>query len=359
MPPIVFVVDRRENGKTLAAVLKTRYGLSWSQAKRLVENRHVKVSGQVETDVARRLKVGKTVELTAGSIERPDGAREGGKEGVREKPSGKKPDATAPPRHRRPSSSPQPSHPHTLTPAGAAIVYQDESVVVVDKPAGLTTMRHREEAAEFGERGKKFLPKTLADLLPGLLGTPGRPVIAVHRIDRDTSGLVVFARTRGAAEALTRQFRKHTVDRQYLALTRGTPPAGRIESAFVRDRGDGRRGSTRKTAAPDAKRAVTHVKVLEELGAFALAECRLETGRTHQVRIHLGEAGAPLCGESVYDRPVNAKPVPDGSGAKRPMLHAARLGFAHPETGEAMTWEVPPPADFAMLLAKLRGERPA
>ena len=84
---------------------------------------------------------------------------------------------------------------------------------------------------------------------------------------------------------------------------------------FVRDRGDGRRGSTRKTSPPDGKRAVTHVKVLETFGGFALVECRLETGRTHQVRIHLGEAGAPLCGETVYDRPVNGKPVPDGSGA--------------------------------------------
>src|SRR5207237_1522532 len=114
------------------------------------------------------------------------------------------------------------------------------------------------------------LPKTLADPLPCLLGSPDRPVIAVHRIDRDTSGLVVFARTRAAAESLTRQFRKHTVDRRYLALTRGSPPPGRIESVFVPDRGDGRRGSATNPDAPDGKRAVTHVKVVEELGAFGV-----------------------------------------------------------------------------------------
>jgi len=215
-------------------------------------------------------------------------------------------------------------------------------------------MRHKDEAEEFGERALKFLPKTLADMLPILLGTPNRPVIAVHRIDRDTSGLVVFARTRDAAEHLTKQFRKHTVERQYLALTRGTPPSKRIDSAFVRDRGDGRRGSTTKADAPDAKRAVTHVQVRESLGNFALVECRLETGRTHQVRIHLGEAGTPLCGETVYDRPINGKPLPDDSGATRPMLHAARLGFVHPDNATTLNWEVAPPEDFAKLLESIR-----
>jgi 23S rRNA pseudouridine1911/1915/1917 synthase len=348
MPPIAFVVDRREAGKTLAAVLKARYGISWSQAKRLVERRHVKVSGQVETDVARRLRLGKRVELAAGSVEVKGAGGKGQESGKQKSP--KRHEPAQKPKGDRTSTGPSPRQ---QAAAGVEIVYSDEAVVVANKPAGLTTMRHREEAAEFGERGKRFLPKTLADLLPGLLGAPGKAVIAVHRIDRDTSGLVVFARTRAAAESLTRQFRKHTVDRRYLALTRGTPPAGRIESVFVRDRGDGRRGSTTR-ADVEGKRAVTHVKVLEEFAGFALAECRLETGRTHQVRIHLGEAGAPLCGEAVYDRRVNRKPAPDASGAERPMLHAARLGFMHPESGEALSWEVRPPADFARVLERVR-----
>ena len=342
MSAIVFVVDRREAGQTLAAVLKRRFGLSWSQAKRLVERGHVRVGQQVETDVARRLKVGKRVQLAAGSVEVRTAA-------PKAKPPVSRESKTSVKRPQRPAA-PKPPQPD-LT--GIDVVYADESVVVVNKPAGLTTMRHVEEAAEFG-RGKRFLPKTLADALPGLLGAPNRPVIAVHRIDRDTSGLVVFARTRAAAEALTRQFRKHTVDRRYLVLTRGVPKSGRIESVFVRDRGDGRRGSTTDPNAADGKRAVTHVKVVEEMGRFAAVECRLETGRTHQVRIHLGEAGTPLCGERVYDRPVNGRPAPDGSGAKRPMLHAARLGFRHPETGEDVNWDVKPPDDFAAVWARLR-----
>jgi len=349
VPPIVFVVDRREAGKTLASVLKKRFGISWSQAKRLVERRHVRVGQQVEVDVARRLKLGKQVQLDAGTVEVRTADRGPRNESAAVRPK------TEVSRDRKGSAKRQARPVDAgFTIFGIEIVYADDAVVVANKPAGLTTMRHEEEAAEFGPRGKQFLPKTLADLLPGLLGEPGRPVIAVHRIDRDTSGLVVFARTPPAAEALTKQFRKHTVDRRYLALTRGTPYQERIESVLVRDRGDGRRGSTRKTNPPDGKRAVTYVKVLEELGPFALVECRLETGRTHQVRIHLGEAGTPLCGERVYDRPVNGRPVPDGSGAERPMLHAARLGFTHPETGQPMTWDVKPPDDFAAVWAKLR-----
>lgn len=342
MPPLGFVVDRREGGKTLAAVLKARYGLSWSRAKRLVEGRHVKIGPHVETDVARRLKPGKQVWLAPGALEV---GRPGRGKAAKDEP----------PAAGQPAAKPVPSKPRRPEPKwDIDLVYTDDHVVVVNKPAGLTTMRHAEEAAEFGERGQRFLTKTLGGLLPGLLGAPDRPVFAVHRLDRDTTGLVVFARTPAAAEHLTKQFKKHSAERRYVALTRGTPPPGRIESVLVPDRGDGRRGTTRKTNPPDGKRAVTHVKVMEVLGEFAAVECRLETGRTHQVRIHLGELGTPLCGERVYDRAVNAKPVPDGSGAARPMLHAARLGFVHPGTGEPMSWEAKPPADFAAVWAKLR-----
>ena len=358
MPPIQFVVDRRAAGQTLAAVLKLQFGISWAQAKRLVENKHVKVSGQVETDVARRLKLGKRVEVAAGAIEvkKVDlpGKLKKGDGGSRkvEKPAPKQP---AP----KPKPNPAPKKiapPAVLLPLDS-IVYQDDAIVVVNKPVGLTTMRNEEEVAEFGAHGQRFLTKTLAGMLPAALGAPDRPVTAVHRLDRDTSGLVVFARTRAAAESLTKQFRKHTTERRYLALTRGTPAAKRLESVLVRDRGDGRRGSTTDLVAEDGKRAVTHVSVLETLGSFALVECRLETGRTHQVRIHLGEAGAPLCGETVYDRPLDGKPYPDGSGAKRPMLHAAKLGFTHPESGDAVSWEVAPPEDFTAVLARLRTNR--
>jgi 23S rRNA pseudouridine1911/1915/1917 synthase len=353
VPPIQFVVDRRDAGQTLAAVLKLRFGIPWAQAKRLVENKHVKVSGQVVTEVAKRLKLGKRVELAAGTVEVKK-ADLSGKSNKGEKPA---PKAPAPPAKKAAPATAKPA-PKKAGPAAVplspdCIVYQDDAIVVINKPVGLTTMRNEEEVAEFGA-GQRFLTKTLAGLLPAQLGTPDRAVTAVHRLDRDTSGLVVFARTRAAGEHLTKQFRTHSTERRYVALTRGVPPAKRITSVLVRDRGDGRRGSTTDLVAEDGKRAVTHVSVAETFGRFALVECRLETGRTHQVRIHLGEAGTPLCGETVYDRPLSGKPVPDGSGAKRPMLHAARLGFTHPETGADVSWEVAPPADFRDVLARLR-----
>lgn len=238
---------------------------------------------------------------------------------------------------------------------GPIIRHVDAQVVVVDKPPGLTTMRHAAEAAEFGARARRFLPGTLADLLPGLL-TRGRPgpqprLRAVHRLDKDTSGLVVFARTPEAERHLGQQFRVHSIERRYLALVRGRPREGRIESCLIPDRGDGRRGSSKDGSG---QRAVTHVRIVEDLGAFTLVECRLETGRTHQVRIHLGEHGTPLCGERVYDRPRHGAPLPDGSQAPRIALHAWQLGFIHPATGAAMKWESPLPADMEKVIERLR-----
>jgi 23S rRNA pseudouridine1911/1915/1917 synthase len=362
VPPIQFVVDRKEGGQTLVAVLRGRFRLTWSQAKRLVEGRRVRVGQQVVDDAARRVKTGKRIQVDAGAIEVPktgDGRRETGDGKPVPKPFSRDAKRSAQPRAARtsdeararrgayPDAKPQPAQ-------ELDIVFSDDAVVVVNKPVGLTTMRTSEEVEEFGGRGQKFLTRTLGGLLPAALGAPDRPVFAVHRLDRDTSGLVAFARTRAAADHLAAQFRKHAVDRRYVALVRGTPRSGRVASVFVRDRGDGRRGSSADLVVEDGKRAVTHVKVLEQMGPFAAVECRLETGRTHQVRIHLGEAGTPLCGEAVYDRPVGGKPSPDGSGATRPMLHAARLGFVHPQTGEGVTWDVKPPADFAELWARLR-----
>ncbi len=234
----------------------------------------------------------------------------------------------------------------------SALVYVDDSILVVEKPAGLTTMRHPDEADEFGPRGKRYLPPTLLDRLPTLLpGATSKWIRAVHRLDRDTSGLLVFARHRQAEEYLTEQFRKHTVDRRYLAAVRGTPSSGRIESYLVRDRGDGRRGSGDPA---QGRKAVTWVRLLESIGRFSLVECRLETGRTHQVRIHLGEAGTPLCGETIYDRPMHGAPWPDGSQAPRIALHATHLAFRHPETHEWMRFDSPWPQDLAQWWEGLR-----
>ncbi|CAN5643216.1 RluA family pseudouridine synthase [soil metagenome] len=341
----MFISDRRDAGQTLGAVLRARYNLTWSKAKATIERRHVRVAGQIVADASFRVKSGKRISIAIGAIETPAEKKAAAAKKITN--PAVVPDAKV--KAKTPAiPKPEPKKPVRVLPSEMPdIVYSDDSVVVVNKPAGLTTMRHKDEAEEFG-KGQRFLPKTAADLLPGLLGTPSQKLIAVHRIDRDTSGLVVFARTAGAAKMLEQQFRKHTVERKYLALVRGTPKPGRIISTIADDRGDGRRG-----AGEVGKKAVTSVSVKATWGEFALVECRLETGRTHQVRIHLGEVGTPLCGETVYDRPLNGKPYADGSGAKRVMLHAATLGFIHPESGEALRWEVPPPRDFLTLQTKL------
>ncbi len=239
---------------------------------------------------------------------------------------------------------------------GIVLRYVDEAIVVVEKPAGLTTVRHAGERAAFGQRAQRFLPATLVDLLPGVLAQAGvrrqGRLRAVHRLDKDTSGLLVLARTSLAESHLGQQFRAHSIERRYRALVRGQAKAERIESFLVADRGDGRRGSS--GPAGQGQRAVTHVHVLEKLGAFTLVECRLETGRTHQVRIHLGERHTPLCGERVYDRPVHGSPAPDDSGADRLALHASFLAIDHPQTGQRLHWSSPLPGDLQDLLQRLR-----
>jgi 23S rRNA pseudouridine1911/1915/1917 synthase len=266
------------------------------------------------------------------------------------------------------------------------IRFADAHIVVVEKPAGLTTMRHPEEAAEFGTRGRRYLPSTLTDSLPQLLAafenakrkqrglkkayrdshhrhlssaaqsfystSPRFFIRAVHRLDKETSGLVVLARTREAERNLGRQFRAHSIERRYWALVRGRARAGKIETWLVRERGDGRRGSNAKRGG--GQRAVTHVRVIEDLGNFTIVECRLETGRTHQVRIHLGEAGTPICGEKIYDRPLHGRPFPDSSRAPRLALHAASLEFDHPKTGKRMRFSSPLPDVLAMWIQQMR-----
>jgi 23S rRNA pseudouridine1911/1915/1917 synthase len=162
----------------------------------------------------------------------------------------------------------------------------------------------------------------------------------------------VFARTAIAERELGRQFRRHTVIRRYLAVVPGSVESRMICSHLVRDRGDGRRGSTNTRGL--GKEAVTHVEVVEWLPGVTLVSCRLETGRTHQIRIHLAELGHPVCGEKVYNRRPGEQAVPDASGTPRLALHATELGFVHPATKQTMHWSMPLPPDLAEFVEKLR-----
>lgn len=328
MPPIQFLVERFESGQTVSELLRKRYKLTWTRAKRLVEGGHIRVAGQTTRAPEQRVKSGNRFWIAAGVLEIKQAP---GQETKAKITAAKK-------------AAPKPKKKIEAPPPGIELIYSDDAVVVVNKPAGLTTSRSKEDREEFGP-GQRFLPKTLEEYLPTVLGTPNKKVYAVHRLDRDTTGLIVFARNSEASRSLQQQFRGRSVERRYVAITRGVPKPGKIETVLVPERGDGRRGSGDAEHA-DAKRAVTHVSIRESANNFALVECKLDTGRTHQIRIHLGEAGVPLCGERLYDRPLKGAPLRDGSSADRPMLHAYRLGFQHPETEEFVGWELDPPADF-------------
>jgi 23S rRNA pseudouridine1911/1915/1917 synthase len=364
--PRQILVNRAQSGQTLAALLHHVLHRRWADVRQLVRDGQVALDGKPCTDPGRVLRKGQQIQLRAElSVPAPRPGKGRGQTADRK--------TTATPRTQGKKPSPRPaSNADTdldaldnAPPASDAVLakpiirYADAHIVVVDKPAGLTTVRHAEERKEFGQRAQKYLPPTLVDMLPQLVDR-NRPrrrgrIRAVHRLDRDTSGLVVFARTDEAERELGKQMRAHSVGRKYLALVRGQPRSERIESNLLEDRGDGRRGSTSQPGA--GKQAVTHVQVLEQLGDMALVECTLETGRTHQVRIHLGERGTPLCGERIYDRPIHGAPLPDASGAERPLLHASFLQITHPASRKRMTWSAPLPRDMKSILKKLRRQR--
>ncbi len=305
-----------EANATVAALLRARLpGLSWRQVRGLVAGRRVKVRDELCHDPARRVKEGDAVEL----LDRPAPAARG-KEQIE-------------------------------------IRYLDEHLVVVEKPAGINTVRHPAER-DWADRRKALSP-TLEDLVPRAIarreGRRAPRLRVVQRLDKETSGLLVFARTVAAERGLGRQFHAHTVTRRYLAVVPGRVKPQRVRTFLARDRGDGRRGSSGVEGV--GKEAITHVEVVERLPGYTVVSCRLETGRTHQIRIHLAELGHPVCGDRVYVHRPDGTVFADVSGAPRLTLHAAELGFDHPVTGEPLRWEMALPADLEAFLRELRGRR--
>jgi 23S rRNA pseudouridine1911/1915/1917 synthase len=294
---------------TVAAVVREQTGAAWSRAKKLCIDGRVTVDGERCTDPAARVSPGAVVAVDEHGPKLRPGAL-----------------------------------------ARESIVFSDGDVVVVDKPAGMLSV-----ADEPGN--KDTLANHLRPLLRAKPGAdPGRtPILVVHRLDRDTSGVMVFARTAVAHRHLAVQFKEHSVDRVYQAIVHGAIEARRVETQLVLDRGDGLRGSfghfrrARGQPRGDAKRAVTQVTPIEALRGATLVECRLETGRQHQIRIHLAELGNPLVGERVYIRDYEREPIE----AARPMLHARLLAFTHPRTSARVSFEREPPADFQEMLARL------
>ncbi|MFO0925052.1 MAG: RluA family pseudouridine synthase [Pirellulales bacterium] len=333
----LFHIPSECEGKTLASVLKLLFPEeSWGNAKGLISSRHVQVNGNLCLDHGRKITSRDVIKVWRESLPKPIEAKD------------------------------------------IRIVFADDFLVVIEKPPGITSVRHFEERNLSSKR--RQVQPTLDELLPEALDrflknrqTQGErlprssaqsrfhdkadrklpKVFAVHRLDRDTSGLMLFARTQQIGELLGKMFRRHSIDRRYWAVAYGKVESQTIESNIVRDIGGGRRGSSDNPDDPTAQHAITHVKTLETLGDYSIVECRLETGRTHQIRIHLSEVGHRLCGEPLYNKDQEGKVLEDSSGAPRQALHSASLRFKHPITGEVQEFKSPWPTDLYRWLRKL------
>ncbi len=234
------------------------------------------------------------------------------------------------------------------------IVYEDTDLVVVDKPAGLVV--HPAAGNPDGTLVNALLHHCSRDGKGQLSGIGGvaRPGI-VHRIDKDTSGLLVIAKNDAAHEGLARQFKDHSIARRYLAIVSGhpAPPGGTVDTWIGRSERDRKKMAVQHEGR--GKHAVTHYSTKELLAHSALVECRLETGRTHQVRVHMSHIGHPLLGDPVYGRAKGKfSDVLAKLSFRRQALHAASLGFIHPIKGEKLHFESPLPADMQELLSQLR-----
>lgn len=230
------------------------------------------------------------------------------------------------------------------------VVYEDADLIVIDKPAGMVV---HPAAGNLDGTLVNALLHHCAGQLSGIGGV-ARPGI-VHRIDKDTSGLLVAAKTDKAHEGLSRQFKDHSIERLYAAVVAGRPvPAAGTVSQWI-----GRSDSDRKKMAvqPEGrgKHAVTHYRTLERLTDAALVECKLETGRTHQVRVHMAHLGHPLIGDPVYSKSKkHFKSLLETICFNRQALHARTLGFIHPVTSRALSFESHIPPDMQELLSRLR-----
>jgi len=250
------------------------------------------------------------------------------------------------------------------------VVHEDADLIVIDKPAGMVV--HPAPGQWTGTLVNALLAHC-GDTLAGI-GGEKRPGI-VHRIDKDTSGLLVVAKSDIAHRGLSEQFAAHTIERLYNALVWGEPahsnarlaglPATSFEPGWIRiETTIGRSRTDRKKMAAgvkDGRHAVTRVSLRERFGAATMIECRLETGRTHQIRVHLAHVGHPLVGDQTYGRSrVPPQSLPEDSRAAiaafpRQALHAATLGFVHPVSGETMRWTSPLPEDIAELCTFFQG----
>ncbi len=231
------------------------------------------------------------------------------------------------------------------------VVYEDEHLIVVNKPAGMVV--HPAAGNPDGTLVNALLHHCHGRLSG--IGGVARPGI-VHRIDKDTSGLLVVAKSDKAHEGLARQFKDHSIHRRYLAVCAGhpSPPEGTIEGRIGRSDSNRKKMTLLEKNSSRGKHAITHFKTLKNLDSSALIECRLETGRTHQVRVHCASIGHALLGDPTYGRtPAKLRPVLKHLEFARQALHAQSLGFEHPVSGQWIEFSSEPPADMRELIDEL------
>lgn len=296
----------------LDALVRELAGGSWNHARELVRRGKVRVDGATVTEITTRVPAGTEVvlDLHARRLKRAE------------------------------------------LPADN-ILYVDADVVVVNKPAGLMSVPYEDEKDTLVDRTRIAIDRGARSAAAGRNARAQPTELGVvQRLDKDTTGVLVFARNLDSKRALQQQFRVHSIERRYLAIVHGLiSSAFTAETDLIRDRGDGLKGSYghfRRPRGPvpaDAQHAITHVRPVEALSGATLIECTLHTGRQHQIRIHLSERGHPIAGEQVYIRDFTRPRIE----APRPMLHAAVLGFEHPRSGKPLRFTVDPPADFAAV----------
>lgn len=311
-----------DNKDTISKLLRRHLpnSPSWNEVRKVLRSRTVSIGGVLCVDEARRLTRGEVVSVSDKPFPKP------------------------------PSDD------------DVNVRYVDNDLVIVEKPSGMETLRRKSDLAWSWAR--KNLQPTLDECVPRLIGEHSAKqhnsernsrrmpkLFPVHRIDRDSSGLLTFARNEEAQTKIILQFAQHDAVRKYLALIPGSIKDRTVTSQFIRDRGDGLRGSTTDTSIGQS--ATTHFKTLRRIGGFSEIECTLETGRTNQIRIHLAELGNPICGDIKYRGPFGQPPVKDRSGIRRMALHAAELRIKHPTSNKQLDFITQWPTDMERFIVKL------
>jgi 23S rRNA pseudouridine1911/1915/1917 synthase len=285
----------------LENLLRQRYeGASWNEIRRLITSGKVRVGGRPATELRGLVEPGADVQVHMTA--------------PRTKPG--------------------------FLAASDYVVFKDPFVVVVRKPVGISSIDHEDEPTS--------LASELRDWLSAQEKRNSPPLKVVHRLDKVTSGVMVYARTQAAQLHLKEQFRAHTTGRHYIAVAHGRVDDGTLSFRLVRNRGDGLRGVTRDPNL--GRHSVTHVVATEALARCTVVQCRLETGRTHQIRIHLAEIGHPVVGDTLYGRGYGGEPIE----SPRTLLHAAYLSFTHPRDRRRLEFKAELPEDFQAVISRER-----